>query len=48
MTLAAFLGSALPYAFGLLVALGAWLYFARIVPWRNRRRERKAWDIHAM
>ena len=47
MTLAAFLGSALPYAIIGIIALIAWLYFNVFQPWYNQRKSRKPWDIHA-
>jgi len=49
MTLAAFLGSALPYALVVIIVAVAWLYFNVVQPWLNRRRSRnqRKWDIHA-
>jgi hypothetical protein len=51
MTIAAFLGSALPYAIVCAIAGVAWLYFNKFHPWHNRRktrkREAKRWSINA-
>ena len=51
MILAAFLGSALPYAIVFVIAGVAWLYFNKFQPWYNRRktrkREAKRWSINA-
>lgn len=47
ITFEAVMGTALPYAIFLLVIGGAWMYFNVYLPWKNKRKGRKAWDIHA-